>query len=81
VVKQDASSLYSRYDLLYYERYYGQADYLWIKDRNMEFYFSLKPLLAEEAGFSLSWFCVLAALCLAFFFYYARGGGRVRKKA
>jgi hypothetical protein len=67
-VKREAASLYSRYDSAHYRRYYGPADYLWIKSRDMDFYFSLKPLLAQEAGAGASWFCVLAALCLAFFF-------------
>jgi hypothetical protein len=73
-VKKEAVPLYSRYDFPYYERYYGPADYTWIKSRDMDFYFSLKPLLSGESGFSISYFCVLAALCLAFFLY-----GRVRK--
>jgi hypothetical protein len=68
LVKQEAASLYSRYDSAHYGRYYGPADYVWIKGRDMDFYFSLKPLLAGDAGLGISWFCVLAALCLAFFF-------------
>jgi hypothetical protein len=76
LVKREASPLYSRYDFSYYNRYYSRADYLWIRGRNMEFYFSLKPLLAEEARFSISCFCVFAALCLACFFR-----GRVRINA
>ncbi|MDR1317726.1 MAG: hypothetical protein LBK13_12720 [Spirochaetales bacterium] len=70
VIRQEAAVLYSRYDPSYYKRYYSPSDYLWIESRNMDFYFSLKPLLAEEAGLRMSCFCVLAALCVAFFFYY-----------
>jgi hypothetical protein len=69
LVKQEAFPLYSRYDFSYYERYYAQADYLWMKNGKMDFYFSRKPFLIEDAWLDISWFCVLAALFSAFFIY------------
>jgi hypothetical protein len=75
LVKREASPLYSRYDALHYKRYYGAADYLHLRGRDMDFYFSLKPLLAEDARRSISYFCVLMALFPAFFIY-----SRIRKK-
>jgi hypothetical protein len=76
LVKQEAAALYSRYDDMYYTRYYEGADYLHLRGGSLDFYFSLKPLLAEDARRGISYFCVLAALFPAFFLY-----ARVRKKS
>ena len=62
LVKQNASPLYSRYDTEYYKSYYGQEDYLWRRQQTLDFFFDIKPLLAEDARRNLAYFCVLAAL-------------------
>ena len=67
LVKQDASAVYSRYADDYYEKYYGQEDYLWRRHRSLDFFFGLKPLLAGDARRNLVYFCVLAALLCALF--------------
>ncbi|MDR1932780.1 MAG: ion transporter [Spirochaetales bacterium] len=76
LVKQKAAALYSRYDAVYYNTYYGGADYLYLRSGTLDFYFSLKTLAAGEARRGISHFCVLAALFSAFFIYV-----RVSKKS
>jgi hypothetical protein len=69
LVKREASPVYSRYDETYYTKYYAPADYLWLREKGLEVYFSLKPFLAEEAPRGVSWFCLLAALFPALVLY------------
>jgi hypothetical protein len=69
LVKQEAAALYSRYASPYYTLYYSGADYLHLRSGVLDFYFSLKPLLAEDARRSVSGFCVLAVIFPAFFLY------------
>jgi hypothetical protein len=81
LVRREAGIMYSRYDKAYYAARFGPADYLHItapagKKSSLEFFFSLKQLLAEDARRSISYFCVLASLFLAFFIYSRIGSGR-----
>jgi hypothetical protein len=81
VVRRDAGLMYSRYDTSYYAARFGPADYLYIDvplgaKSSLEFFFSLKPLFAEDARRGISYFCVLASLFLAFFIYSRIHSGR-----
>jgi len=65
LLKQETRPLYSRYAPEYYKKYYGQQDYLWRRQGALDFFFGLKPLLAEDARRNLAYFCVLAVLMCA----------------
>ena len=62
LLRHSASGLYTRYEADHYGKYYGQEDYLWRRYAPFDFFFDLRPLLAEEAGRRLAYFYVLTAL-------------------
>lgn len=72
LVRREASSLYSRYAQPYFAANYGPSDYIYFQEGELELFFSLKPILAANAGRAVSWMCVLAAFFTAFFMYTLR---------
>lgn len=71
VVKQNGSTLYSRYTGSFYEESLGPTDYGYGVRDEVEVFFDLRPVNQEQARTSLFYFVLIVMLVLAYMLYYS----------
>ena len=71
IIKDNGTTIYTKFDNDFYKEFYGTSDYTYIKSGAYEFYFDLKGVLKIQSINNILYFCLVIMLILAFMFYYS----------
>jgi len=70
MVKENARTLYSRYEPVYYEKNFGFTDYGYVRSGDTGYYFDIRPINADQSRQNLVYFSIIVAIVLALLLYY-----------
>lgn len=71
VIKEGETTLYSRYDNDYYNRYFGPGEYAYLEEEGLGFFFDLRRVQALESRNNLMYFVLILILTAVLLLFYS----------
>ncbi|MFP4363654.1 MAG: ion transporter [Spirochaetia bacterium] len=71
IVKDDDTTMYTRYDNEYYQGYFGPGDYDYVSEGNIGVFYDLRPLNIQYSRNNLVYFIVVITVVMLFLLYYS----------
>lgn len=71
IIKQNGTTLYSRYDNPYYTTVFGPGDYQYFRTTEYEFFFDIRDIAQIQAANNILFFVIVVMSVLVFLIYYS----------